>query len=269
MYRRALPTPPASCDWSPKAAKSLLQVYDNDQLGDCVIAGGYHTLGVETGNASAGSPFIATEKQILSDYSAIGGYVPGDPSTDNGCEIPVALDYWQKTGFADGSKLLGSIGIDATDPNETRLAMWLFENLVFGIALPDEWIDPFPSSPGFVWDVAGDPDPENGHCVVGVGYNADGVTIATWGMLGVMTWAAVAKYAVPANGGELHAALSPDQIAKGIVKAPNGLAWVDIIKNFDAMGGNVPVPAPPPPAPSPKQLTLAQAQAALAAGWPK
>ena len=72
--------------------------------------------------------------------------------------------------------------------------MWLFENLYFGLELPDAWINPMPDAPGFVWDAAGPADPQNGHCVVGVGYTAQGITIDSWGMTGLLTDKAIAKY---------------------------------------------------------------------------
>jgi hypothetical protein len=266
-----LPPAPTSVDYSIKAASSIGNIYLNDQYGDCVIAGGYHIVGVETGNASDGSPFIATDAQIVADYSAIGGFDPSNPqATDQGCDEQTALTYWTTHGFADGTKLLGSTAVDASNPSEVMQALWLFENLLFGIELPDAWIQSMPSASGFVWDVAGDPDPNNGHCVIGVGYNDQGVQIATWGMIGTITWAAVEKYCTQATGGELYVVLTPDQLDAGQDKAPNGIAWSALQDDFTAMAGLQPAPLPPTPAPSPSGVTLAQAQAALAAlpGWP-
>jgi hypothetical protein len=274
--RASLPSPPTLVDYSAKAATALANIYDNDTLGCCVIAGGYHVLGVETGNA--GDLFTATDSQIVADYSAIGGYVPGDPSTDQGCDEPTALNYWTSHGFADGSKLLGWLSVDATNQTELMQALYLFENLYFGLELPDAWVNPMPSAAGFVWDVAGAADPNNGHCVIGCGYNTTGVQIDTWGMIGTLTWKAIAEYAVTANGGAVYVLCSPDQLAKGQSVAPNGVAWTDLLSDFDSMGGSVPVPtAPPapvptPPAPSPSPaptsavVTLAEAQAAIKAG---
>lgn len=245
-------TVPTSCDYTSKAMNSLSNIYLNDQLGDCVIAGGYHIVGVETGNAT-GSPFVANQNQIIADYSAIGGYVPGNPSTDQGCDEQTAMNYWTSTGFADGSKLTGWLAVDATNQTEIMQAMYLFENLLFGIELPDTWISPFPSGNGFVWDV-GTPDSNNGHCVAGVGYNSQGVQIDSWGMLGTITWQAIAQLCVAASGGELYVLLTPDQIANGQALAPNGVDWSTLVSDFDALGGNVPVPSPAPnpgPAPSP------------------
>jgi hypothetical protein len=238
--RSSMPQPPPSCDYSAPAAPALENPYENDQLGDCVIAGGYHVVGTLTGNA--GDLFTATTSQIIADYSAIGGYIPGDPSTDNGCDEQTALNYWAQTGFRDGTKLLGWLAVDATNQTEVQTALYLFENIYYGMELPDAWLGAnIPRASGFVWDVAGPPDPQNGHCVCGVGYNAKGVLIDTWGMIGTLTFAATATYAVPSANGDLYVMLSPDQLAKGRKRAPNGFAWSQLIADFDAMGAHLPI----------------------------
>lgn len=263
--RAGLPAPPSSSDYSTKAASILSDVFGNDQYGDCVFAGGYHVVGVETANAGTG--FHATREQVLADYSAVTGFNPVDPNTDNGANIQDALNYWQNHGFANGTKLLGYLAVDATNAREVASAVYLFENLFVGVELPDAWITPFPAGNGFTWDVAGDPDPNNGHCVVGCGHDDYGVKIATWGLLGRVTYAALSRYAVAKNNGELWVALTPDQIAKGQAKAPNGVAWSELILDFDSIGGHVPLPpAPPPPIPAPPAsggISLAQAEAAV------
>ena len=254
LRRSALPSPPATCDYSKAAMAVLVDIYLNDQLGDCVIAGAYHSpVGTATGNA--GDLFHATPEQIIADYSAIGGYVPGDPNTDNGCDEVTAMNYWKSHGFANGTKIAGWLNLDPLSKTEIMQALYLFENVYFGIELPDAWIDPMPSADNFVWGVAGNPDPDNGHCVSGVAYDSKGVIIDTWGLLGWITWAAIAEYCTAANGGELHVMLTPDSIIKAQEKAPNGLNWSQLITDFDAMGGNVPVPTPPPPTPTPPVVT--------------
>jgi hypothetical protein len=55
-----------------------------------------------------------------------------------------------------------------------------------------------------------------------VGYDAQGIRLDTWGLLGTMTWAAVAKYLTALGQGEFHAVFSTDSIARGSEKAPNG-----------------------------------------------
>lgn len=266
LDKAALPPVPSSADYSAAAAKSLSNVMLNDSEGDCVIAAGYHITGVETGNA--GDLFVPTDAEVNADYSAIGGYVPGDPSTDNGCLIPDALNYWTSHGFANRTKLLGWLAVNAADPAEYKAALFLFENLDFGMELPDAWVNPFPTGPGFVWDKSGPGVPENGHSVCGVGYTPAGVTICTWGLLGLLTDGAIGAYAASASGGELYVLLSPDQLRRGQEKAPNGLGWADLITDFDKLGGTVPIPAPTPtptptPTPAVPGLTLARAQSVV------
>jgi hypothetical protein len=238
---RSMPAPPVTCDYSKAAQPALSKIYENDNLGDCVIAGMAHVVGVLTGNAG-GNATIYSNDQIIKLYSAIGGYVPGDPATDQGCDEQTALNYWENNGAPASTgthKIAGWMTVDATNPEEFRTALWLFENLYFGLELPDAWINPMPSAAGFVWDAAGPAVPENGHCVAGVGYTAQGITIDTWGMTGLMTNAAIAKYATQAAGGELYTVVSMDAISRADARAPAGFDWSQLIADFDSMGGNV------------------------------
>jgi hypothetical protein len=239
---RGIGAPPPTCDYSQAAAKALASVYENDTLGDCVIAGIGHVVGVLTSNA--GDTFIYSKQQIIALYSAIGGYVPGDPSTDNGCDEVTALNYWENKGAPVGQhRIAGWLAVNGADPTEYRTALWLFENLYFGMELPDAWIAPMPSASGFVWNSAGASDPNNGHCVAGVAYTAQGVIIDTWGMTGLITDAAIAKYAMPAANGALYTVVSQDTINRAAEKAPNGFDWSQLIADFDSMGGSVSPPA--------------------------
>jgi hypothetical protein len=263
-YMAKLPTYPGSADFTAKGAPSLSQMFGNDALGDCVIAGANHIFGVETGNA--GNCVVTPEAQIVKEYSAIGGYVPGDPSTDQGCDLVTALNYYVKSG-----QLLAWLAVDGANFAEVQAALWLFENLYFGMELPDAWVNPMPSGPGFTWGVAGPQDGNNGHCVPGAAYDSTGVTIDTWAMLGKITPEAIAEYATAKNGGELFVMLSPLQLPKGQAKAPNGVAWSDILADFNAMGGTVAVPSPAPspsptPAPAGTVVTLSLTQGWTAAG---
>ena len=230
-----LPAPPASVSYVSRAAGVLGQVYLNDQLGDCVIACMAHLVGLFTGNAGANAVQFSPA-QITALYSAIGGYVPGDDSTDNGCDEQTALAYWQSSGAPAGANQIAAwVAIDGTKPEQYRQAMWLFENLVFGVELPDAWISPFPSAPGFVWGINGPPNPDNGHCFCGVGYNSAGVQIDTWGIIGTITDAAIKQYAALPGGGEMYAVLTPEIIARATAKAPSGYNWSQLQADFAAL----------------------------------
>lgn len=239
-----LPVAPTAINYASSAQPELKEMYLNDALGDCVIAMMAHCGGVFLGNAG-GKLFLSSD-QITALYSAIGGYVPGDESTDNGCDIKTALRFWRQNGLIwanpNPHRIKGWIGINPSSVEEIQTAIWLFENVVFGVELPDAWVNPMPSGEGFVWDVAGDPDQDNGHCFPGIGYgsagyNHKGVEICPWGgMLGTLTYSAIAKYAAPSSNGELYSVLSPEIIMRAKEKAPNGFDWAQLQADFAILG---------------------------------
>ena len=233
---KSLPNPPVLWNWRRLAEASLSQMYLNDSEGDCVIACMGHSAGVLTGN-STGSPLILTDTQINLLYSAIGGYVPGDSSTDNGCDVQTALNYWGVSGLLpDGShKVSGYLAVNPSDKVEIQLALFLFENLVFGLDLPDSWISPFPDSSGFLWDVSGEPDQSNGHCISGFGYNSIGVNISTWALEGLISYSAISQYCSQANQGELYTVISQDSLVRATSRAPNGFDWTQLMADFQAI----------------------------------
>jgi hypothetical protein len=232
---KSFPTAPPAIDYSAKPKAFLSEILGNDVLGDCTAAGAFHIGGMLLANASAQIPY--TQADVIKFYSATTGYVPGDESTDQGGNEQDVLNWWRQYGLlGNGSHAItGWVAVNGNAAEEVRAALWLFENLYFGVELPDAWINPMPGASGFIWAMAGDPDPDNGHCFAGVGYDAGGVTIDTWGMSGTVTWDAVAKYAASAGQGELYAVLGQDAIDKATAKAPNGLDWSQLVADLDSL----------------------------------
>lgn len=288
----AFPASPPSRDWSAPAMSVIQNVEGNDSVGDCVLAEEAHFVGVVTGNA--GSLYSYTAAQTLAAYSAITGYNPADPNTDQGTDPVVDLNYWTQNAYADGTKLAGWAMVDATNPDEVRYAINTFGNLKMWFGIPDSIANNIGSlSPGFVWDVsAGAPDANNGHCIGSCGYSpsaiqgvavtADGVIVMTWGMMGLVTWAALASWFSAAGGGGLAVRVTTDWVSRASGQTPAGLAYPALVAAFDQLfSGSVPAPpAPPgpplPPSPSPDPApapaptsppTLAQAQGATAAAF--
>jgi hypothetical protein len=234
----AFPAAPSSGDYRALASPALAQMYLNDNLGDCVIAWMAHAIGVFTGNAN-GTPTIFDDQDIVSMYSAIGGYDPANSATDNGCDENTALDYWLSTGFVTPEhKIAGVLSVDATNKQEIMAAIYLFENLMFGVALPDDW-PRLANAPGFVWDVAGDQNPNQGHCFGSASWDADGVGVETWGMNGSITYGAIAKYAVASSGGQLFSVISREVLNRASLKAPNGFDFNALVADLVGMGGTI------------------------------
>ncbi len=202
----------------------LENILYNDKYGDCTCAGAAHII--DQTLAKSGNPYAPiTPEQVLYAYSRVTSppFNPRTGANDNGADEVAVLNWWRDHGFLkDGShKILGHATVDPSNLALITSCAWLFENLYLGMALPDAWIKPGPSGSGFVWDVEGDPNPENGHCVIAYGYNSVGIFINSWGLFGTMTWGAVAKYCANPDG-ELHVVLTEDSINKASLKAPTG-----------------------------------------------
>jgi hypothetical protein len=233
-----LPKPPdGPLDYTAKAKTFLAEVLANDSLGDCTCAGIMHVGGAFLGNVDQSIPF--TEADTIGLYEKVCGYNPSDPSTDQGGNEQDVLNYVKANGLlADGShKIAAWAGVNGAEELQVKTAIWLFENVYFGVELPDAWVNPMPSGDGFVWDVAGDANPEQGHCFVGLGYTDQGVMIDTWGMIGIITWAAIAKYATSHGSGELYTVFGPDSLSKASAKCPAGFDATQLAADIQAYAG--------------------------------
>lgn len=236
---------PASTNYRAKAANALKPIYLNNKLGCCVIAAGAHRCGLSLANADAGD-WIATDDQIVRDYSAIGGYDPSNPTaTDNGCDEMTAFEYWRVNGALDGVKLAAYMSVDATNPEECREAIYLFEHLFVGTELPDAWVQKdMPQGNGFTWDIDGDPNPQNGHATLLCDYDTNGdYFLSTWGLVGRLTERANEKYNGASAGGMLTVLLTQDVLARATQRAPNGRDWAGLVQQFQKMGGAIPAAA--------------------------
>lgn len=233
-----LPAVPDAFDYSTLtgAAAPLANVLANDQLGDCTSAGAGHLIDVWT--AGAGNCANITPAQAIAFYSLSTGYNPSDPSTDQGGDEVTVLNTWQQKGYdgQGGHAIAGFVQVDASNASELKAAAFYFGGLYFGLELPDTYTNPFPSSNGFVWGT-GTPDPNQGHCIVGIGADDTGVKIDTWGLLGTFTYPAIAELCSDANGGMVFALVSKDWVAATSANAPNGLDWASLVADFNQLTG--------------------------------
>src|SRR5450631_1657409 len=87
----------------------------NDILGCCVEACQGHSEQVWSFNSSIGNRMTTpSDAQIEAAYELEGGYVPGNPSTDQGTVIQVALQDWLNNPIAD-NEIVGFVEIDAAN----------------------------------------------------------------------------------------------------------------------------------------------------------
>ena len=97
---RTGPLPPHPKTFGHEGAVTLWGMDANDTVGDCVCAGAAHETILWT--TETGHPATFTDASVLSDYSAVTGYNPDDPNSDQGTDVRTYLKYRAKTGILDG-----------------------------------------------------------------------------------------------------------------------------------------------------------------------
>lgn len=189
-----LPPPPVSVDWY-GGVTSFGEML-NDELGDCTCAAVGHAIQVASLNTHVGEE-TPPDSAVLGLYESACGYVPGNPSTDQGGVIIDVLNYVRQFLF-DTHKLWAYADPSPGDVNHIKQAISLFGMVDIGIGLPLT----AQTQVGTLWDVVGNPktNPNSqpyswgGHSVIVAAYDAEGLTCVTWGALQKMTWNFWATY---------------------------------------------------------------------------
>lgn len=190
-YADALEATPNVVDYYSKAAASVARMYANDRKGCCVISDCFHSLGITSANdPDSGGVILGTDQEVLSQYVEFCG--PGD----RGCNIPSVLDILRSPrGVTVGGKVYridGYVSLDWRSKELTKAAIKEFGNVRVGINLPSAWTQEA------IWDVT-NTQIVGGHDVPAAGFgdgahvlgtNSDGVVIASWGRLYLITWPA-------------------------------------------------------------------------------
>lgn len=219
-------------DWASKVPS--WPMFLNDQIGDCTCAAAGHIIEAQTAYAS--TEFSISDDDVLTAYSAITGYVPGDPSTDTGAAVQDVLQYWHDAGIGGHS-----IGAFAAITNFTnvwllRQALDIFGTVYLGINCPESALEQFRA--GEVWSYVPSSPIAGGHAIClqrqyPVGHTYGVMDVITWGQIHPMTFNFVRNYVE-----EAWVVISPDWI-KANGTAPNNLNLAAIEADFKAITGQV------------------------------
>lgn len=178
-------------------------MYMNDTIGDCTIAGIGHMVGAWSRYAG-GTEVVLTDDIIEAAYEVVGGYVPGNESTDNGCQMSDVLAYAQQYGIG-GHKVTAFAQIKEVTELTLNQALQVFGSVYLGINCPQSAEDQFGKGP---WTYVKGSPIIGGHCITLQKFqqNARGdYTIITWGAEQAMTLEFARTYIE-----EAWVALSPD-----------------------------------------------------------
>lgn len=224
LQDRGLPVSPSKNYWE-YLVKSW-PMFGNDVLGDCVFACGGHML--QNFTAHTGAEVVPTQDEIEAAYSAVGGYVPGNPSTDNGAAITDFLSWWQKNPL-HGHTIAGWAQINHSVVDMLKLGIYLFGGIDVGIQVPAVAMQQF--NAGMPFDATGnDGEIEGGHSIPLLGYGAGGFACITWGKVQYMTNAFATLYL-----DEAYAVITPDWIKQATQKTPSGFDLATLQADIAAM----------------------------------
>lgn len=177
------PAPPAKFDWLTAVPEDIWGMQGNDAVGDCTCAGVAHKR-IGDVFVNQGKTLKVTAATTLKFYSAITGYKPSDPDSDQGALCQDVLAYWLKHGF-QGEKIFAFAKVDLSDEAEVKRAISTFGQVYCGFNVPGTAMDQF--NEGKPWSVVKGSQIEGGHCVTIGAYDADTYTAVTWGATQKMT----------------------------------------------------------------------------------
>lgn len=242
----ALPTPPDQIDYITPALDALQTMLGNgpdpdlppgqDPVGDCVIAEDLHLAALRACNA--GTPWVPTTTQALDAYSAVTGFKIGDPSTDQGTN-PLDLIKYRLAGnaYPDGSTVLDARVVDTSSEQRIKEAIWLADGVIMWASLPDEWETE--EDGGDIWDIAGPPNPDNGHGFGGASYGTQRIRLTEWGIAKPpirLTYRAAAKYCTARAGGGCVAFIGSNAFARISGLCPAGFDLTKLKAYIDSLG---------------------------------
>ncbi|WP_433568071.1 hypothetical protein ACQP1O_43285 (plasmid) [Nocardia sp. CA-151230] len=171
------------------------QMLGNDEVGDCVWAGAAHETMIWGREANTTIEF--NTEAVESDYSAVTGYNPADPSTDQGTDMQVAASYRRRIGVVDSAgnrhRVGAYVALTPGNPDELAAAAYIFGAVGIGLRVPAYAEDEF--NAGKPWDVRhGNATIVGGHYVPVVGRRAGNFCVVTWGRVQEMTTAFYRRY---------------------------------------------------------------------------
>lgn len=157
-----------------------------DGIGDCGLAGPDH-LQMALNAYAHGSCASWGNDTLLALYHELGGYVLGDPATDQGTSLQDNLQFWRREGVplpgggTDKILFFGALKPGSWLRPERMQALQAFGGILYGHNWPESAETQFP---GPLTYVPGSPD-AGGHCTVQLGERTgiDEVSDCCWGKI--------------------------------------------------------------------------------------
>jgi hypothetical protein len=167
-------------------------VYLNDQLGCCVVSGAQHEHRLWVAEGTGTDTVVFDDASTIKNYELLGGYQPGNSSTDQGCDMLTAARHRIREGIIDANGKVHKLGIALEldcgpgylNMEQFWYACYLFDGLGLGIGVTRQWQRDFEVEAP--WDVV-DYNPNDiagGHYVPAMARERNGrlyADVITWG----------------------------------------------------------------------------------------
>lgn len=198
----------------------------NDTVGDCTLADCAHQVMLHTANT--GSIVIPTAQDCLSAYSAWAGYVPSDPSTDQGADETSICKHMMDDGMC-GVRTSATAMISPSHMDFIRWAVQLFGACRLGIVVGQDSVQQAIAKQPWTQFTA---NAEGGHDVPVVKYDAQYAYCVTWGALQPISWQLMAN---PDFLQEVHVELFPAWVNQATGLAPSGFDMAALMEDLQAI----------------------------------
>jgi hypothetical protein len=196
----------------------------NDEVGDCAIAGPDHETMLFC--AMGGKQVTFETANTIADYSALTGYDPSDPNTDQGSDMHEVMKYRQQIGMIDSKGMRHTIKayvwLEPGNLTSLYYSIYLFGAAALGLEMPNSAMDQTES--GRAWSVRGGSRIVGGHYVPAVSKRRN-IKVVTWGQLQGMTEGFYRKY-----NDETAVVLSEEMLVGG--KSPEGFDVTALIADL-------------------------------------
>lgn len=222
-----LPKPPKRFGHEDLIEKKSWGMLGNDKFGSCVFSGAAHETMMWTLECGKSTKF--DDKSVLSDYSAVTGFDPSNPNTDNGTDMKNAAAYRRDTGIVDAAgirhKVAAYLSIEAGNLTEHYIAMYLFGAVGIGIQFPNSAMEQFNKNK--TWTVIKNSRIVGGHYIPLVAKRRS-LQCVTWGQTQAMSIGFFNKY-----NDESIVFLSEEALVSR--KSPEGFDYDGLVKSLNLL----------------------------------
>jgi hypothetical protein len=202
-------------------------MYMNDSLGCCVISAKQHKVRLWDVEGTGSDTVTFSDTTTVKNYTTFGNYQPGNPDSDQGCDMVTAAHLELTHGTLDdaGKRHKPGIVLQLQPGNWEQLlyAIYLFDGVELGVLVTPGMQEAFANQQP--WDL---PQfnlayVEGGHCVLATNRSGGLPEVISWGEPQPLT---KALYTAPGFNTVTLCYASREKLRNG--KDLEGLSWSDM-----------------------------------------